>query len=87
MLSFDYVKVLVKASTWGFSLVRYAVDVTPQPINDQESYTLFDNLRREGWYSVKRGDVTRWKQGYITRPPPYFILWSTVTSLGESKVI
>ena len=24
-------------------------------------------------YSVKRSDVTRWKQGYITPPPPYFI--------------
>ena len=24
-------------------------------------------------YSVKRSDVTRWKQGYIASPPPYFI--------------
>ena len=38
-------------------------------------------------YSVKCSDVTRWKQGYITPPPPYFILWNAVTSLGENKVI
>ena len=38
-------------------------------------------------YSVKRIDVTLWKQGYITPPPPYFILWNAVTSLGENKVI
>ena len=38
-------------------------------------------------YSVKRSDVTRWKQGYKTPPPPYFILWNSVTSLGENKVI
>ena len=38
-------------------------------------------------YSMKRSDVTRWKQGYITPPPPYFILWNAVTSLGENKVI
>ena len=38
-------------------------------------------------YSVKRSDVIRWKQGYITPPPPYFILWNAVTSLGENKVI
>ena len=37
--------------------------------------------------SVKRSDVTLWKQGYITPPPPYFILWNAVTSLGENKVI
>ena len=37
--------------------------------------------------SVKRSDVTRWKQGYIRPPPPYFILWNAVTSLGENKVI
>ena len=35
--------------------------------------------------SVKRSDVTRWKQGYITPPPPYFILWKAVTSLCENK--
>ena len=34
--------------------------------------------------SAKRSDVTRWKQGYITPPPPYFILWNAVTSLGEN---
>ena len=39
------------------------------------------------YYSVKRSDVTRWKQGYITPAPPYFILWNAVTSLGENKVI
>ena len=38
-------------------------------------------------YSVKRSDVTRWKQGYIRPPPLYFILWNWVTSLGENKVI
>ena len=38
-------------------------------------------------YSVKRGDVTRWKQCYITPPLPYFILWNAATSLGENKVI
>ena len=38
-------------------------------------------------YSVKRSDVAQWKQGYITPPPPYFILWNAVTSLGENKVI
>ena len=38
-------------------------------------------------YSVKCSDVTRWKQGYITPPPPYFILWNAVTSLCENKVI
>ena len=38
-------------------------------------------------HSVKRSDVTRWKQGYITPPPPYFILWNAVTSLGENRVI
>ena len=37
--------------------------------------------------SVKRSDVTRWKQGYIRPPPPYFIQWNAVTSLGENKVI
>ena len=38
--------------------------------------------------SVKRSDVTRWKQGYNTPSgPPYFILWKAVTSLGETKVI
>ena len=37
--------------------------------------------------SVKRSDVTRLKQGYITPPPPYFILWNAVTSLGENKLI
>ena len=39
------------------------------------------------YYSVKRSGITRWKQGYITPPPPYFILWNAVTSLGENKVI
>ena len=38
-------------------------------------------------YSLKRSDVTRWKQGYIRPPPPYFILWNALTSLGENKVI
>ena len=38
-------------------------------------------------YSVKRSDLTWWKQGYITPPPPYFILWNAVTSLGDNKVI
>ena len=38
-------------------------------------------------YSVKRSDVTRWKQGYITPPLSYLILWNAVTSLGENKVI
>ena len=38
-------------------------------------------------YPVKRSDVTRWNQGYITPPPPYFILWKAGTSLGENKVI
>ena len=38
-------------------------------------------------FSVKRSDVTRWKQGYITPPPPYFILWNAVTSLDEKNVI
>ena len=37
--------------------------------------------------SVQRSDVPRWKQGYITPPHPYFILWNAVTSLGENKVI
>ena len=37
--------------------------------------------------SVKRSDVTRWKQGYITPPIPYFILWNAGTSLCENKVI
>ena len=40
-----------------------------------------------GENSVKRSDVIRWKQGYITPPPPHFILWNAVTSLGENKVI
>ena len=35
----------------------------------------------------ERSDVTRWKQGYIRSPPPYFILWTAVTSLGKNKVI
>ena len=26
------------------------------------------------WNFVKRSDVTRWKQGYIRPPPPYFIV-------------
>ena len=38
-------------------------------------------------YSVKRSDVTGWKQGYITPPPPYFILWNALATLGENKVI
>ena len=38
-------------------------------------------------YFVKRSEVTRWKQGYVTPPPPYFILWNAVTSLGEKKII
>ena len=38
-------------------------------------------------YSVERIDVTRWKQGYITPPLPYFIMWDAVTSLGENNVI
>ena len=37
--------------------------------------------------SVKRSDVTRWKEDYITPPPPYLILWNAVTSLGENKAI
>ena len=36
---------------------------------------------------MKRSDVTRWKQGYITPHPPYFMLWNAVTSLGENKDI
>ena len=45
----------------------------------------------------KRRDVyrlfreTQWRQSVKTRlyntPPPYFILWNAVTSLGENKVI
>ena len=27
------------------------------------------------------------KQDYITPPPPYFILWNAVTSLGENTII
>ena len=38
-------------------------------------------------YSVTRRGFTRWKQGYIKPPAPYFILWNAVTSLGENKVI
>ena len=44
------------------------------------------NYNGHNMYSVKRSDVTRSKQGYITPPPPYFILWNEVTSLGENKV-
>ena len=33
--------------------------------------------------SVKRSDATRWKQGYITPPPPYFILQNAVTYACE----
>ena len=39
--------------------------------------------------SVLQFCETQWrhsmKQGYITPPPPYFILWNAVTSLGENK--
>ena len=38
-------------------------------------------------YFVKRSDVTQWKQGSIRPPPPYFILWNSVTSLSENKVL
>ena len=38
-------------------------------------------------YSVKRSDVTLWKESYIAHPPLYFILWNAVTSLVENKVI
>ena len=38
-------------------------------------------------YSGQRSDFTRWKQGYIRPPSPYFILWNSVTSLGENKVM
>ena len=44
------------------------------------------NYHGHNMYFVKRSDVTRSKQGYITPPPPYFILWNEVTSLGENKV-
>ena len=37
------------------------------------------------WKDVN--SVKRWKQGYITPPLPYFILWNEVTSLGGNKVI
>ena len=39
------------------------------------------------FYSVKRSDVTCWKQSYIAPPPPNFILWNAVMSLGENKDI
>ena len=45
--------------------------------------------------SLKKTDTvfceTQWRHLMKTRsyntPPPYFILWNAVTSLGESKVI
>ena len=37
--------------------------------------------------SVKRSDVTRWKQGYITAPPPYFIVLASSVKTKEVKVI
>ena len=49
--------------------------------------TRLDNTPSPILHSVKRSDVTRWKQDYITPPPPYFILWNAVTSLGENKII
>ena len=51
------------------------------------SENLNQSIRLGISYSVKRSDVIRWKQGYITPPPPYFFLWNAVTSLGENKVI
>ena len=35
---------------------------------------------------MKRSDVIRWKEGYITSLPPYLILWNAVTSLGETRL-
>ena len=36
--------------------------------------------------SVKHSDVTRWKQGYITPPPPYFILWNAVRHSVKTRL-
>ena len=38
-------------------------------------------------HSVKRSDVTRWKQGYIRPPPPYFIVLASSVKTKEVKVI
>ena len=38
-------------------------------------------------HSVKRSDVTRWKQGYIRSPPPYFIVLANSVKIKEVKVI
>ena len=37
-------------------------------------------------YSVKRSDVTRWKQSYIRPPSPYFILWNAVTHSVKTRL-
>ena len=52
-----------------------------------EIYIMVYSLERYIEYSVKCSDITRWKQGDITPPPLYFILWNAVTSLGDNKII
>ena len=36
-------------------------------------------------HSVKRSDVTRWKQGYIRPPPPYFIVLASSVKKRRSR--
>ena len=44
-------------------------------------------LSSEAENSVKRSDVTRWKQGYITPPLPYFIVLDSSVKTKEVKII
>ena len=38
-------------------------------------------------YSVERSDVARWKPGYITTLPPYFIVLVSSVKTKEVEVI
>ena len=38
-------------------------------------------------HSVKRSDVTRWKQGFIWSPPPYFIVLASSVKTKEVKIM
>ena len=69
-----------KFTSFNKKKINISSSVVQQLCNNDTNCLVFSNY-------VKHSNVTRWKQGYITPPPPYFILWNAVTSLGENKVI